>query len=507
MFIFAFIILLISFLPCLLAALKLDRDLAWLARIYAYVGGGVIAAFVLAFIITAVLRANMKIKPAKQRSDIRAFLKDTGIFLIPAVLLWAFFTFVATPSYVCDNTEEIVATALTDGDIYIHSAFTGEVMQAGLPIFDKVLIMPMFYATVCRLMHLPYRVLAGLVTTIVFFGNLSLVYRLTSRYYPEERDKRQAFLCVYLFILFVSTYLPTIGVPVTLGYAILRMGYSGWAAAYGLVIPLALSFFSRKQIISGLITLSALAGLIRLDRIFFLLKDAGNSLTAVNLAGKLAFLYIIAVVVTVILNLRAKEKTPIPFFFIPSLLISHVIVRINGLLGSRKERLAFSVGALLILLATADFRPIKDITFEKTVEKNVKATLDYIPEGSKILANTEYMRKIRQIAADRKVAYSRAADNVYLQGLDFEAKPEYYWDFSIFADYYDSSVRDYPYSFIEGAYTIDKLVRKCVADGITVFVIPEFKNGEEERDSFAKAGAVLAGTAGEYCIYVHPSEE
>lgn len=504
MFIFGFLALLIAFLPCLLAALKLDADLAWLSRIYAYVGIGVIAAFILAFIIFSVIRKNIKVRISKTSFDLKDMWRETGIVLVPALILWAFSVFIATSSTVCDNTGEIVATTLAKGDIYIRSAFTGDVMQAGLPIFDKILVMPMFYAVVCNLTGIPYRVLAILVSTFVFFGNLWIVRCLTLKYYPEDRRKRQTFLCIYLLILVSSTYLPTIGVPVTLGYAILRMGYSGWAVAYGLAIPYGLYCFFDKKGPRGLIALSSLAGLLRLDRIFFLLRDFFNSAESVSLAGKLAFLWILALVVTLLLNLKNKEKTPLPFFFVPSFLIAHVFVRISGLLKEKRERVALFAGVLLILLACADFRPFKDVTFEAGAEKNVRATLEYIPEGAKILSNTRYMRIVRQLDGDKRTAYSRALDNPYLAGLDFEAKPEYYWDYSIFADYYDDSVRDYAYSFIEGAYTVDKLVRKCVADGITVFVIPEAKNGEEEKAAFAKGGATLAGRAGGYCIYVSP---
>ncbi len=502
MFIFAFLVLLTAFLPCLLAALKLDADLARLSGIYAYVGIGVIAAFILALIIFSVIRKNIKVRFSKPSFDLKLMWRETRVFLVPAFILWLFSTLIATPSAVCDNTEEIVATTLAGGDIYIRSAFTGEVMQAGLPIFDKVQVMPMFYAVLCSLTGLSFRVVSAAVAAIVFFGNLWIVHRLTLRFYPEESKKRQAFLCIYLLILISSTYLPTIGVPVTLGYAILRMGYSGWAVAYGLAVPYALCCFTDRKVLAGLISLSSLAGLLRLDRIFFLLRDFLKSAESVSLAGKLAFLWILALVVTLLLNLKNKEKTPLPVFFVPSLLIAHVFVRIAGLLKEKRERIAFYAGVLLILLACVDFRPFKDVTFEGGTEKNIRATLKYIPEGAKILSNTEYMRIVRRLDGDKRTAYSRALDNPYLAGLDFEAKPEYYWDYTIFADYYDDSVRDYAYSFIEGAYTVDKLVRKCVADGITVFVIPEAKNGEEEKAAFAKGGAELSGRAGGYCIYV-----
>ena len=536
MFIF-YIALLISFLPCLLAALKLDWDLARLSLVYCIVAAGLILVFLLVGTVRSLVRRKNEQGREKESgieggqesgresffSRLKSFAANNPIFAVFAILLWAFVLFATEPSSVCDNTEAVVLTTLRDGELYVHSAFTGEVMEAGQPIFNKVQIMPMFYAVLCNLTHLPYRVFAGIVFSIVYFGNLYLISCIIAECHGIPRLKtrddmkavipnpqgeeshpgsHQLLLLTYLFTLLCGTYLPTFGIPVTVGYSVLRMGYSGIAVFYGLVIPYAILSFSKRKFISGLIVLAATPGLVRVDRVFYLARDFFNSVNKVNSVGKLAYLYIIAVVVLLVLFLMDRKKDRPAVFFIPSLTIAYTVAKIGEKLSGKKERIALAVGAAVVLLAAADFKPMEDYDpTAKRFRKNVAEAATLIPDGAGVLASNEFMAELRRVDAGKSVALSEAINNEYLAGLDFEPAPGYYDNCKVFANYYTEDKWDFNYFNIEQVRSLKELAADIKPVGIRAFVIPADKDNEYERDSFTKAGLTYKGTAGGYSVY------
>ncbi len=434
MLVYAFIAVLILLLPLLLVALKLDMTLTSLAAIYVPASAVIIAAFLAVMIFRCIKASKNGTFPAKRTPDEK---KSLAVTVGAAVILWCFSYVVLSPSGVCDNTRETAAVSLMSETLYEYSSFSGEKMAAGQPIFNKIQLMPVFYAAWSRVSAIPLWVLTDLLIPLfIFAGNMYLMYRISGRLFKESARLRTAFMLSYCLLLVAGTYVPDLGIPVTFGYSVLRMGYSGWAVFYGLVVPALLLCILKKNYLTALITLVPLPGLVRLDRIFFALRDPVNSVKSINAAGKLFFLYILAVIMLIVIYGIDKKKIPPVIFFVPSVTVAYTVARLASLLGKKKEYAVLLAGSAVVILSATGFYPYRDAGkgLIDTVrdQRSVKAVADLLPAGSKLLAEQDIMDLMRLYCPEVKTAFSKAENDPYLAGLDFEKETDHYSEYRNF---------------------------------------------------------------------------
>ena len=393
------------FLLSLLVVLKTDGNLASLQRIF-----GIILASVSVGSIPVIVYGIKKkeLRPTRYR-------KGMLTWMIPALFLGAFAVFFLAPDFTNDITVETIMTTLATGEIYTKSALLGTTMEAGLPIFNKIEIIPMLYAVVCKTFNIDVFLLISVIAPIAtYVVNMFMMWEISAFLVKEKH--RNLFMIFHLLVIIAGTNLPTIAFPTTLGEPLLLQGYSGFAWAYGVLLPaVILTLLQKRYVLAGVLFVP-IVGLIRIDRIFFLAKDFLTSYKSINTANKLFLLYIVAVIWW-ILRLRKKKKLPAAAFFSASTMIGTTLVDAFEYIGEKK---AFVVSMSLIILATTGFTPFKDGTLylsqpEYVLERFVqsdKATVVWAPEYMLTQARRE----------DTNICpiYGRDLYNNYLQGVNYE---------------------------------------------------------------------------------------
>lgn len=456
-------------LVCVLASLKLNLSFENLERIF-LLGTGILTAVSLPFPVISILKGNFANTP-------KGHSYKCLIFLIPAVLLGAFSYFLLDPSYINDDTWEVVETTLTTGTFYKYSAMTGNVMEAGLPIFYKTYVMPMFYAIVCDFFNLDMWLVGGLIIPIIaYFLNISLVYKLSEHIFTENSQHRYYFMCVYLCVLFAGTYLPSVGIPVTAGYAVLREGYTGYGVAYGVLWPLAIEALLNRKYFRGCFNLVSVFALVRLDRVFFnFTKGLADTYTSINSAGKLVMVYIVSIVALVSVHVVKKEKIRVTLFFFPSVLIATAIAKLCNLINEKKMRIAFSLGAAVILFACCNFNPCKDskdmisIKREEPELARIMESLNvnYPQKKLCIWSTDEIMSEIRRHHGECRVLCGRDEYVTEMAGLDFEEVSKYDRDYRKFVEN-----KTYGMDYLVLSKPEAKIVSLGVQDGANVIILP-----------------------------------
>lgn len=455
-----FLSLFVVLLACLLVALKKDYSLCGLEKCYfMYV------VLPLSVVGVALLRKRTKI-------EMSISVNKRNLFsLIPAILLAVFSYIYLAPSFLNDDTWEVVSTTLAHESLYEYSAMTGKLMEAGLPIFNKVYVMPMFYACMCDFFKIPMWVIAGILMPVILYSmNLCLINEIAKK---ASVKNREAFLLVYMIFLMAGTYLPVNGVPVTTGYALLREGYSGYAVAYGVAIPFVVLLLSEKKWLHGIGMAASVLGLVRLDRFFYALTDFLNSYHQINKAGKLLGVYFISVIASLVLLKLKNRKTPLYSYFLPGVLCAYVVVSIVDYLLGRKKKIMYFVGVCAVIFSAVSFNSFADgVTLKSTreYENQVKERLSQLKEeyGTDITiwADEDFMAVSRRIDGSVKTIYGR--DDItkdYLIGMDYE-------DPGFALDYYYSykNMHDRNPHFYPSSMEVDEAIEKAYEEGLTVLV-------------------------------------
>lgn len=410
-----FLSLFVFFLACLLAALKLDFTLRRLELVF--------------FVPVAVLSVCGIWFALKVRALARVSKKSL-LIICPAVVLAAVSFFLTAPSFVNDDTWEVVATTLSTNTVYEYSAMTGEKMLVGLPIFNKIYEMPMFYCVWCDFFKIPLWIIGGFVVPIVVFTlNIAFACKISDFL---KVNRKEFFVVVYMLMLLAGTYLPSNGIPVTEGYAVLREGYSGYAVAYGVVFPFALYLFLKKRYLLSATCVVPALGLLRLDRMAFAVLDFASSAEEINVAGKLAGLFIIAVISGLILKMVANRNYEWKLMLIPALFISYETCKLRDIVSGKKKVILFDLGVAAVILSACSFSPFKDARFLKGYLKEVKAveqTISQLAPGTKIWAPLEFVEISRKLDGRIRTNYGRDDVSGFLLGLDFEEQNEFSYDY------------------------------------------------------------------------------
>lgn len=492
-----FVAMILALLVSTLVALKIDANLHIGSLIYfAILGIGALVS--LPFVIISIRQKKMP-KLAFNLDKRNLF------FLVPAVILGIIAIFVYVPSYINDNTWEIVTTTLYSGSIYEYSSMTGKAMElgtAGLPIFNKINVMPLFYSYFASVFGLDMWLLGGIVVpAIVYIVNLSLVYQIAKEIVPSI-DKA-FFMVLYMIIMMAGTYLPIGGIPVTVGYAILREGYSGYAICYGILAPLILWWILKKRYMSAVILGTSFVSLVRIDRIVYAILEPIKSFTQINMAGKLVAMTLVSFIAAVILKVVKKEKIRWEIFMIPSLGISMVATKIKCFMNTRTKKLVYCLGLSVIIFSCVIFRPFNDASVAHTITKQndeMKVCLDMIKSevGEIYLwACDDFMYEARRLDGSVKLLYGRDDLNITLAGVDYEPQSEYIADYRKFV-----LNKSYNVDYLDSVYSDEEIVANACLEGVNTFVLPLGAGKERYESLLAEYGFKQITLLSDYLVYV-----
>lgn len=492
-----FITMILALLASVLVALKLDANLEKSSLIYMVVLGAGALVSLPAYVLNIIQKKMPKIA--------FSFSKDMLWFLIPAILVGLAVAFVYVPSVSNDNTWEIVSTTLATERIYEYSSMTGKPMElgvAGLPIFNKIYVMPLFYTYMAKVFHIDFWLLGGIVIpAIVYVVNLSLIYLIAEEIVPIS--KRPFFMIVYLMILLAGTYLPMGGIPVTIGYAVLREGYCGYAVCYGVLAPLFLYWVIKEMRISAWIMAFSVFGLIRLDRVVYGIKEPIKSLADINTSGKLMALYLGAILVALILTVNKKEKIKWIAFLIPSVAISMMITKMKSYIEGKGKNLVYWLGISFIIFSCVIFRPLYDASPSTGITKqdeNVRACLEKISESVpqiNLWAYEDFMFEARRVNGNVLTLYGRDDMNVTMAGSDYEPVSEYVSDYSMF-----TKNKSFWVDYLILEHSDIEVVEAAYKEGVNVIVLPQGSNREGYEATFETVGYAFSFETDEYIVYV-----
>lgn len=468
------------FFICLLTELKLHGSLEDLVRLFRIVtiattGGS----------IPVVLFGIRKRRIKFQNFNLRIL-----VWLVPAVALGVISVFLLGPDYTNDITIETVKTTMSTGTIYKYSSLLGVRMEAGLPIFNKLEIVPMLISCLCTEFGIsPEMMIYFIAPFLSYSANIFIMWEISS--FLVKDDSRNVFMIFHLLLLVAGTYLPTIAIPVTVGRPLLLQGYSGYAWAYGVLIPtMVLVLLQKRYLLAGLFIVP-LAGLLRLDRIFYAGLNFFSSYESINAAGKLFVLYLASILWWVI---KKKGKNPFhPATLLSgSSLISATLTDAYDCIGKKKSFVVWS-GALI--MACTAFLPFEDATFsfEKTdfdysiVNTGAGETVLWAPE--------DVMEGARRADTSLCPLYGRDALSDMLPGTNYEPYSQDCLDLKDSMELINTYMDEYVESLI-----VPELETNRGLDEVDVIVLPVRTRSDRINTTLANRGFENMEERGEYLV-------
>lgn len=404
-------------------------------------------------------------------------------FVPTAVVLGAVAFLAYEPSYINDNTWEIVNTTLESGTIYEISSLTGKPLELALPIFTKIYVMPMFYAVMCKTFGFEMWLLAGLLMPVIFFAlNISLIYSISGELMPAKAERRRAlFMCIHLLLLIAGTYLPADGITATAGYALLREGYTGYALTYGVLVPFVLLLLLRKKYVHAFLSGITFLGLIPLDKFFFaVLGTPVRYYTQVNTAGKLAAFYLVSLMIMAVLVILKKDRCRAAVFACPSVLVCYCVVRLSDFIQAKRDRIIYFLGVGIVVLAACGFRPMEDAIPASNIRKenaDLKACILEISKDKAVcLWGTEdIMSEARRISPKVELAYPRSVFASEMYGIEYDPITDEMDDMVMF-------VRNkiYEIDYLTISRKDSQIVDEAINLGVNCIIIP----GDSVREDF-----------------------
>lgn len=470
----------VCFFASLLIELKLHGTLNDLTKLF----GIILTAFTAGSVPTVLYGF------AKKELRFQNFDKKILVWVIPAIVLGAFSVFVLNSSYVNDVTVETVRTTLYTGKIYEYSSLLGTRMEAGLPIFVKIEIVPMFYACICNAFHIDILVLTGTVVPAITYTAHIFIMNEISAYAVKEKH-RSLFMIFHLLLLLAGTYLPDNAIPVTIGRPLLMQGYSGFAWGFGVLVPLIILVCLQKRFCLAAFLVIPLTGLIKTDRFFFAAVEGLSSYLTMNLAGKLFALYVFSVVFQLIR--KKNEKTPLPLYFLGSSLIAKSLVDAYEYIGEKKS---FAISAGLLIMACCSFLPFKGATFAFDKEEIDIASIKGDESEVTVWAPRDIMENVRLYDASVRPVYGRDLFNpTMLAGINFEPYSEDSEDLLKMMTTMEVYTDDYVDSIYCPALKVNRELEK-----VDVIMLPADTLSEKIEETLVSRGFTKLDKTEEYLI-------
>ncbi len=436
-----------------LISLKFDKGFEWLLTAF-WVLCGLLSLAGIPFIK----------KPCKLsvRKDMLPVLVLTVITALYAFVYLA-------PSFANDDSFEIVANSIATKTIYEYSSMTGQKMIAGLPIFNKIQVMPILLAVLCSGFGVSmWTVGAFLIPVTVFVTGVLLVNDIADEL---NIQRRPFFLISYLLILFTGTYLPKNGIPVTTGYAVLREGYSGYAVAYGILLPLIVLLLLKKNYLYALVMSAPVVCLVRIDRIFYAIMGLGENYASMNRSGKHLGLYLFSACAMIILCAAKRKKINWWLLLSPAIFVAFSFEELAFSISESGKRMLFCLGGSLIILSSCYFTPFDGAETSSEVkrfENYVKGEIARIDDFDySIYGSAEFMAAARRIDGRVKTLYGRDDVSEALQGLDYEEVSEYARDYYHYMLNYNLSVEGYALEHSE-----EEILMQAEREGMRYFFPP-----------------------------------
>lgn len=152
-----------------------------------------------------------------------------------------------------DFTMETVRTTLETDSIYEYDSFTGQVLNEGMPIRQKILTLPFFLAMLCEIAGVnPGILIYKVFPCFLLMWTAMLCAKWGSLLFPKQREKESGFLMLTGCLLLFGDYAQM--APASL---LLHQGFTGNALCALFVIPYTLYLCLRKKWVLSLLCIAA----------------------------------------------------------------------------------------------------------------------------------------------------------------------------------------------------------------------------------------------------------
>lgn len=432
--------------------------------------------------------------------------KKEWLWIGAAVLVAFVSIFLTIPAFCTDDTFELVRTTIKVRILYKNASLTGMISSAGVSGFVKVYIMPMFLACMCDFFKIDVSIFAvSVVQPVIIVCNLYLVRRI-SKYFTRNNT---SFMLVYIAVLIAGTVIPKTIIPTTTGFVLLRDGYTGYSLAWGVALPaVALALIEGKYLLAVIMAASTL-GLVRLENAFECIKHPVNTFQLMNLAGKLAVLYILAGMYCFLFHSERKGKKFMPLLLCGPALIATAYVDILEKISSKKNQIVLTASAIVILLACANFNTFEGANFAFNLNHLDRNAVNIVRSVEQSFAGTgkipvvwapdEVAGNVRIVSANVRLPYAKTEWNAMICRTNFEDSPALINSYKrLMADIVNGT------QYYELSSTYDKTIESLEDLGVNTVVLPSNSTlvVTAVEKELLKKGFAKECVMGGYIIYI-----
>ena len=372
------------------------------------------------FITCAVLGVtSLIIRFVKQKAiywDVE--LSKKSIWILGMILLQGvLYIGLKTPYFEDNALLETARVTLDTGSVYEYNAFTGMKAQAGFPLSNKLMFLPVLYAYISSFSGVDLAIMFNFVMPIVTFVSFYSVMILWIQKLSKENGKKwEVWLFLLVWIVQVSD-----GFNHSTAFRVLHSGYAGEAIFFGVLFAYALYAIKNKSYLIALVSVMTFPGLIKYDLLIEFAKKFDEYWKMAALGGGMLLIYIMSTMYIVIKN----RKIGIEILNV-NLTTTNAIVAIweKVVAGENKmsKKITYGGVVLLVLLMCGNIMIISDATAWRSnlygvtkAEYEVLKMLDEDGEmGKRVVACEEMAKWIKRMGvnAEPVIGYDLGAQNV-----------------------------------------------------------------------------------------------
>lgn len=142
-----------------------------------------------------------------------------------------------------DMTIEIVQTFLADNGIYLSNPMTGQPYTGGIPLRLRILCLPGFYASVCKVWGIDAGQFVGQMWPVVMIAAGYMAFAdLGKLLFPKDRTARPFLLLCVSILFWLGDYMLAMD-----GFQLLHCGYRGTAIRNCVLVPFTISMALQKK--------------------------------------------------------------------------------------------------------------------------------------------------------------------------------------------------------------------------------------------------------------------
>ena len=266
-----------------LVIIKLKFNFAQVTKVYNIVLIVCMALGVISLVMRLVKQKALRWDIELSRRSIWIF----GMILLQGIL----YIGLKTPYFEDNALLETARVTLDTGSVYEHNAFTGMKAQAGFPLSNKLMFLPMLYAYVSAFSGVDLAIMFNFVMPIVTFVSFYLVMFLWVQKLSNENGKRwEMWMFLLVWIVQVSD-----GFNHSTAFRVLHSGYTGEAIFFGVLFAYALYAIKNKSYLIASVSVVAFPGLIKYDLLIEFAKRFGEYWKMAALGGGMLLIYVLSV--------------------------------------------------------------------------------------------------------------------------------------------------------------------------------------------------------------------